>query len=214
MPEQRAAPGKRWRRGALLAVGLASSAFFLWLVFRDADLDAVWRALRGADVALVLLAVVVIQFVYVAQAARWRRIAGTLELTVRRFYALVLGGLGANDVLPLRIGDLLRARWLATSAEIPTGRAFGSVFRDRACDVLTLVVALIVSLPFIGSAAWVAGSRSAASSCSGSSCSSSSQRSPTRRSGPRAAGSSAAARGGCCATRSTSSPRRSAGGRS
>jgi uncharacterized protein (TIRG00374 family) len=156
MPEQHLAPGKRWRRGALMAVGLASSAFFLWLVFRDADLDAVWHALRGADVALVLLAVVVIQFVYVAQAARWRRIAGTLELSVRRFYVLVLGGLGANDVLPLRIGDLLRARWLATSAEIPTGRAFGSVFRDRACDVLTLVVALVVSLPFIGSAAWVA----------------------------------------------------------
>jgi uncharacterized protein (TIRG00374 family) len=150
------APGKRLRGGALLAIGLASSAFFLWLVFRDADLDAVWRALRGADVWLVLLAVVVIQFVYIAQAARWRRIAGTLERTVRRFYALVLGGLGANDVLPLRIGDLLRARWLATSAEIPTGRAFGSVFRDRACDVLTLVAGLILSLPFIGSAAWVA----------------------------------------------------------
>ena len=32
-------------------------------------------------------------------------------------YALVLGGLGANDVLPLRIGDLLRARWLATWRE-------------------------------------------------------------------------------------------------
>src|SRR3954454_20358673 len=118
-PEQHVALGKRRRRGALLAIGLASSAFFLWLVFRDADLDAVWRALRGADLALVLLAVVVIQFVYIAQAARWRRIAATLELTVRRFYALVLGGLGANDVLPLRIGDLLRARWLATSAEIP-----------------------------------------------------------------------------------------------
>ena len=140
----------------LLAIGLASSAFFLWLVVRDADLDAVWRALRGADLGLVVLAAVVIQGVYLAQAARWRIIAGTLELTVRRFYALVLAGIGANDVLPLRIGDLLRARWLATSAEIPTGRAFGSVFRDRLCDVLTLVAALVVSLPFVSGAAWVA----------------------------------------------------------
>src|SRR3954447_11167286 len=146
----------RARRMGLLAIGIASSAFFLWLVVRDADLDAVWRALRGADVGLVVLAAVVIQGVYLAQAARWRIIAGTLELTVRRFYALVLAGIGANDVLPLRIGDLLRARWLATSAEIPTGRAFGSVFRDRGCDVLTLVVGMVVSLPFIGSAAWVA----------------------------------------------------------
>ena len=149
------APPSRRRGGALLAVGIASSVFFLWLVFRNADLHAVWRALEGADLGLVLLAAVVIQGVYVAQGARWRLIAGTLELSVRRFYALVLGGIGANNVLPLRIGDLLRARWLATSAEIPSGRAFGSVFRDRACDVLTLVVALAVSLPFVGDAAWV-----------------------------------------------------------
>ena len=150
------ATSSRRRGGALLAVGIASSAVFLWLVFRDADLHAVWRALRGADVGLVLLAAVVIQAVYVAQAARWRLLADTLALTVRRFYALVLGGIGANNVLPLRIGDLLRARWLGTSAEIPTGRAFGSVFRDRACDVLTLVVALTVSLPIVGDEAWVA----------------------------------------------------------
>jgi uncharacterized protein (TIRG00374 family) len=145
----------RRRGGWFLAAGIASSAFFLWLVLRDADLDAVWLALRDAELGFVLLAAVVIQGVYVAQGARWRLIAYTPELTVRRFYALVLGGIGANNVLPLRIGDILRARWLATSAEIPTGRAFGSVFRDRACDVLTLVVALAISLPVVGDAAWV-----------------------------------------------------------
>jgi uncharacterized protein (TIRG00374 family) len=146
----------RRRGGALLAVGIASSAFFLWLVFRDADLHAVWAALRGANIALVLLAAAVVQGVYVAQAARWRLIADTLTLTVSRFYALVLAGIGANNVLPLRIGDLLRARWLATSADIPTGRSLGSVFRDRVCDVVTLVVSLAASLPLVGSRAWVA----------------------------------------------------------
>ncbi|WP_411276758.1 lysylphosphatidylglycerol synthase transmembrane domain-containing protein [Gaiella sp.] len=145
----------RGRGGALLAVGIASSVFFVWLVFRDADLDAVWAALSSADVGLVAMAAAVIQIVYVAQGARWRIIAATLELTVKRFYALVLGGIGANNILPLRIGDLLRARWLAKSAAIPSGRAFGSVFRDRACDVLTLVIALAVSLPVVGDPAWV-----------------------------------------------------------
>ena len=144
------------RRGAaLLAVGIASSVFFLWLVFRSADLDAVWTALRSADVGLVVLATIVIQGVYVAQGARWRLVADTLEQTVRRFYALVLGGIGANNILPLRIGDLLRARWLAKLAAIPSGQAFGSVLRDRACDVITLVVALAVSLPIVGDPDWV-----------------------------------------------------------
>lgn len=145
----------RHRRAGLLAVGIASSAFFLWLVLREADLDAVWRALQDADIGEVLLAAVVIQAVYVAQAGRWRLVADTLLLSVWRFYALVLAGIGANNVLPLRIGDLLRARWLATSAEIPTGRALGAVFRDRACDVLTLVVALAVALPIVGDPTWV-----------------------------------------------------------
>jgi uncharacterized protein (TIRG00374 family) len=147
-------PSSRNRR-VLLAVGLVSSAFFLWLVLRDADLDLVWRALRGAKLGEVLLAAVVIQVVYVAQGARWRLIADTLELGVRRFYALVLAGIGANNVLPLRLGDILRARWLATSAEIPSGQAFGSVLRDRACDLITLVVMLVASLPLVGDAHWV-----------------------------------------------------------
>lgn len=147
---------RRVWRVALLTLGVASSALFLWLVLRDADLDAVGRALRDAELGKVALAAVVIQAVYVAQAARWRLIADTLQLGVARFYALVLAGIGANNVLPLRIGDLLRARWLATSAEIPAGRAFGSVFRDRACDLVTLVVALAASLPAVGGAAWVA----------------------------------------------------------
>lgn len=146
---------RRRRGGLLLAVGVASSVFFLWLVLRNADLAAVGRALRDANVGLVVLAAVVIQAVYVAQGARWRLIANTLELRIRRFYALVLGGLAANNVLPLRIGDILRARWLSTSAEIPSGQAFGSVLRDRACDVVTLVVALAVSLPFVANAVWV-----------------------------------------------------------
>ena len=150
---ERVAPSRR-RGGALLAVGIASSVFFLWLVFRDADLDEVWAALRSADIGLVLLAAAVIQITYVAQGARWRVIANTLEVTVKRFYALVLGGIGANNILPLRIGDLLRARWLAKIAAIPSGRAFGSVVRDRACDVITLVVALAVSVPIVGDAAW------------------------------------------------------------
>jgi len=145
----------RKRGGALLAIGIASSAFFLWLVFRHADLHEVWDALKGADLGLVLLATVVMQGVYVAQGARWRQIAGTLELSVRRFYELVLAGVAANNVLPLRIGDLLRARWLATSASIPTGRALGSVFRDRVCDVIALVVALAVSIPAVGGQRWV-----------------------------------------------------------
>ena len=73
----------RRRGGALLAVGVASSAFFLWLVFRDADLDAVWLALRSADLGLVLLAGVVIQGVYVAQVGEQRAAVGARDVAAQ-----------------------------------------------------------------------------------------------------------------------------------
>jgi uncharacterized protein (TIRG00374 family) len=68
---------------------------------------------------------------------------------------MVVSGVAVNNVLPGRIGDLLRARWLQVDARMPGGRALASVFVDRIFDVLALVVFLVVSLPFVASAEWL-----------------------------------------------------------
>ena len=142
------------RRLAVVGVGLASSLFFLWFVLRKADLGAAWAALKEADLGLLLVGAVVVELVYVAQALRWRVLAATPSVSRRHFFALVLAGIASNNVLPLRIGDLLRSRWLANAAHIGTGRALGTVFRDRLSDVIVLVAGLVVTLPLVGSTAW------------------------------------------------------------
>ena len=142
------------RRLAVVAVGLASSLFFLWFVLRKADLGAAWAALKEADLGLLLMAALVVELVYVAQALRWRVLAATPSVSRRHFLALVFAGIATNNVLPLRIGDLLRSRWLANAAHIGTGRALGTVFRDRLSDVIVLVVGLVVTLPLVGATAW------------------------------------------------------------
>jgi len=138
----------------VLLIGIASSALFLWFVLRNADVGAAWVALKDADRRLLLAAAVVVEFVYMAQALRWRVIAATPSVSHRHFLALVLAGIASNNVLPLRIGDLLRSRWLATAARIPTGRGLGTVFRDRLCDVVVLLAFLLLTIPFVGSAVW------------------------------------------------------------
>lgn len=138
-----------------LGVGVPLSAVFLWLAVRNADPEEVWDALSGANLAYVVLAVVMNGFVYVGQVARWRRIARTPQVPARRFAEMVLSGLAVNDVLPGRVGDLLRARWLQVDSGLPAGRALSTVFVDRAFDVLTLVIFLAVSLPFVTAADWL-----------------------------------------------------------
>ena len=121
-------------------LGVAISAVFLWLAFRNADLDAVrGRCSRGAPWARASRRCV-IGIGYGFQAARWRRIADTPTLGLRSFYGMLLGGLACNNVLPVRIGEILRAGWLSRDAPMSGGRAFGSVVLDRICDVVTLAV--------------------------------------------------------------------------
>lgn len=138
-----------------LVVGVPLSVLFLWLALRGVDLDAVGDVLVSADVGFVALAVASIAAVYIGQAVRWRAIARTPGVPVLRFTEMVVSGVAVNNVLPGRIGDLLRVRWLHVDARIPGGRALASVFIDRIFDVLALVAFLVLSLPFVARAEWL-----------------------------------------------------------
>ena len=145
------------RRGKVLValVGIGVSAVFLWLAVRNADLDAVRDALAEARPGFVLLAVAVLGVGYGFQALRWQRIANAPNLELRSFYGMLLGGLACNNVLPVRIGEFLRAGWLSRDAPMPGGRAFGSVVLDRMCDIVTLAAFFAIGLQAVASPAWL-----------------------------------------------------------
>ena len=147
--------GSRNVRVVLAVVGIAIGAFFLWLAVRDADLAAVRAALANASVGFVTLAIGAFALVYLLQSARWRRIAGTPQVRLVRFTEMTVSGVAVNNVLPGRIGDLLRARWLGLAARIPAGRAFGTVIIDRVCDLVVLVVLLLVGLGAVATSGWL-----------------------------------------------------------
>lgn len=143
-------------RGLLTAlVGVPIGLAFLWLALRNADLDLVRRSLQDADAGEVALAVAAFAAVYAFQSARWRRIASTPQVRFARFYEMTVSGVAVNNVLPGRIGDLLRARWLGLAAPMPAGRAFGTVILDRACDLVILVGLLLVGITAVASSEWL-----------------------------------------------------------
>jgi uncharacterized membrane protein YbhN (UPF0104 family) len=138
-----------------LVVGVPLSLVFLWLALRNANLDNVWEVLSGADLGFVVLAALANGSIYVGQAVRWRRIARASDVPVTRFAEMVVSSVAVNNVLPGRIGDVLRARWVQVAARIRAGTALSTVFVDRAFDVLALVFFLAVALPFVASAEWL-----------------------------------------------------------
>jgi uncharacterized protein (TIRG00374 family) len=142
-------------RTLVALVGVPIGLVFLWLALRNADLDAVWDSLREADAGLVALSVCGFGIVYVFQSVRWRRIAATPTVGLARFCEMTVSGVAVNNVLPGRIGDFLRARWLGLAARIPAGKAFGTVILDRAFDLVVLVALLIVGIAAVASSGWL-----------------------------------------------------------
>lgn len=137
-----------------LVVGIPASALFLWLAVQDASLDTVWKVARAADPVPVVLAIAAIGALYLLQGARWRLIASASQPGTLGFAAMVVGSVACNNVLPGRLGELFRARWLAVAAPMPSGRAVATVGLDRGSDVVVLFAFLVVTLPFATSAAW------------------------------------------------------------
>jgi uncharacterized protein (TIRG00374 family) len=142
-------------RIAVALVGVPVGLFFLWLAVRDADFDAVRETLREADTTLVALAVGAFCIVYTFQSDRWRGIAATPEVRLARFYEMTVSGIAVNNVLPGRIGDFLRARWLGLASGMAGGKAFGTVILDRVFDLAILVGLLVVGIAAVASSEWL-----------------------------------------------------------
>jgi uncharacterized membrane protein YbhN (UPF0104 family) len=146
----------RSRRAVLvtLIIGLPLSAVFLWLSVRGADLDAVRQTLGGADPVQLAATVALIGLMYALQSLRWRRIAGA-SLPRRQTFGMLLAGLAVNNVVPGRVGDLLRANWIARATGVPGGRGLATVVLDRGGDMIVLAATLFLCLPLVSHTAWV-----------------------------------------------------------
>ncbi len=147
--------GRRSRHTLWLAatIGIPASAAFMFLAVRGADLGAVWATLADVRIAPLVGAVGCMGVVYWLQAARWRRIAHTSHGQLR-FFEMVVAAVAVNNVLPGRVGDLLRARWVSRDA-FSYGRGVATVIFDRGFDLAVLVVLLLATLPLVTDEAWI-----------------------------------------------------------
>ena len=139
-----------------LAVGVPVSLVLLYVATRGVAWEEARSALRGARLGPLAAAVLALAGVYVVQGARWRWIARRqARASTVAFVGLVVAGVGVNNVLPGRVGDLLRAHWLSRRTGTPRSRTLATVVVDRACDVFVLLAFLIATFPFTPRRTWI-----------------------------------------------------------
>lgn len=133
-----------------LWLGLVVSALFLTLFLYRIDYSETWDALRGANYLYVLPAIAVYFGSLWFRTIRWQYLMKHLtEVSVARLYPVTIVGYMANNILPVRLGEIVRSYYLSTRERISTTSALGTVGVDRVFDGLTLIFFLLVIWPFL-----------------------------------------------------------------
>lgn len=134
------------RRLQLIA-GLVISALCLWLSMRDVDPVAVWRVLRHANYVGFVGVVGTTLLGFWLRALRWRSlIQSPRRLGLGALFSATMIGFMANNILPLRLGELVRPWALSRREGISKSTLLATVVVERAVDMLTLVAILGVAL--------------------------------------------------------------------
>jgi glycosyltransferase 2 family protein len=128
-------------------VGIAVSAFFMTLLLKGMDFKQLGVALCSVDYQFVLLAVVFTFISYFLRAVRWRYLLiSEKNIPLTSLYPATIIGYMANNLLPARLGEFIRAYVLAEREGLETPTVFASLVIDRLCDGFTVLLILMVTL--------------------------------------------------------------------
>src|ERR1039457_66084 len=128
-------------------MGIAVSVFFMALLFRKIDFKQLGVALYSVDYRFILLAVACTFISYFLRAVRWHYLLiSEKRIPLSSLYPATIIGYMANNLLPARLGEFVRAYVLAQREQLETPTVFASLVIDRLFDGFTVLLMLLLTL--------------------------------------------------------------------
>ncbi len=135
-----------------VALGLGVSALFLFLLLRRVDPGEFGDAIRSIQAGWLLLAAPIYLAAMVTRAHRWRLVLRpAIEVSLRDATSIVVIGYSANNLLPARVGEVMRAVLLQRRTGASRLTVLGTIVVERVFDGLVLTLFLVPPLALRGS---------------------------------------------------------------
>ncbi len=140
-----------WLRKRRVWLGLAGTGLFLALFFWQTDLTEFGRAMRDADYRWAVPAVALWFLAAWARSLRWGLLLRPLgRLSAVALYPVLVIGYMANNLLPARLGEVVRAYILGERHALSKAAVLGTIIAERVADGLTLVALMALGGLFAG----------------------------------------------------------------
>ena len=131
-------------------IGLGISVFFLLVLAYTIDLNETLDALRNGNYLLVAPAIGLYFVAVYFRSVRWRFLLSPLQsLPVTRLYPVVIIGYMSNNLLPARLGELVRSYYLAQREGVSGSSALATIAVERVYDGVALLAFAVLSAPLL-----------------------------------------------------------------
>ncbi len=131
--------------------GTTVSLVALWLVFRSVDVAAALSILSAASPVWIAVMAVAIAADITVRTVRWRvLLAPVADVRLLRTFQYLTTGYAANNVLPARLGELVRAHYIGDREGVSRSTALGTIVVERVLDFTALVAIAAAALVILG----------------------------------------------------------------
>jgi uncharacterized protein (TIRG00374 family) len=122
------------------------SLFFMVLLFRKIDFGQLAAAFQKLKWSYLAFAIVITFVSYSLRAVRWHYLILPMKkASPRNLLAATIIGYMANNLLPARLGEFIRAYMLAEKEKLDASSVFATLVLDRLCDGFTVLIVLVMT---------------------------------------------------------------------
>jgi uncharacterized protein (TIRG00374 family) len=124
-----------------VTIGIIISVFFIYLAFRRVELTEIVYSIRQVNVIWVVPNMMVVILTMAIRSLRWKYLLRPIrKYNVSGLFPSVMIGFMANNVLPVRLGEVVRAYSLGKTSGESRSAIFATVVIERIFDSLSLLL--------------------------------------------------------------------------
>jgi hypothetical protein len=126
-------------------IGIIVTLVCLYFVFRGLDIAKIYEILKKINIWMLLATVAVYLFGYYLRAIRWHHLLKHIKnFRPAELFPYLVMGFMANNILPARAGEFIRAYLVGAKKGISKSSAFASIMIERVFDGLVMIAFFII----------------------------------------------------------------------
>jgi len=126
-----------------IVLSLLISVICLYFAFRNINWTETWLAMKSANYLFIVATVLVSLGSIWLRAWRWKFMLDPIKpVSVPGLFESTMIGFMANNVLPARLGEFVRAYAVGKKFKVSKSAAFATIVIERAFDLVTLILCL------------------------------------------------------------------------